>query len=313
MQLTRSSLALAIVALGAAVAQAGPGDARTWEEDFEDNMDPVVSNPADWQYRSTNGSNYSVADGFVTWDGGTSWQLFDSQDHYFNGVTVIEMEWDQHPGIYEGTEDKGVGWWVNAGNDSLTSGTAGWIPINLFLGRDSEGQRLRFSDNFSGDSHDVRVAEGPVRTVTTITILGGANGALVETDIFDSSGEPLFDSYTEPNSVGDYDEAQWFTVTQFGNRSSGLIDYLKVENLPDGLPDLDGDFNGDGAVDAIDYAVWREGLGSDYSSSDFEIWRDNYGQSTSAVATLISSTPEPLTLSGFVLTGLLGVTKRRRT
>lgn len=50
-----------------------------------------------------------------------------------------------------------------------------------------------------------------------------------------------------------------------------------------------GDYNGDGAVDAIDYAVWRETLGSTedlgadgdddgmIDSDDFDLWQANYG------------------------------------
>ena len=57
---------------------------------------------------------------------------------------------------------------------------------------------------------------------------------------------------------------------------------------------LPGDFNNDGFVDAIDYAVWREGLGTIFTSLDYDIWRANFGSSLPATgATQQSGVPEP--------------------
>jgi hypothetical protein len=39
-----------------------------------------------------------------------------------------------------------------------------------------------------------------------------------------------------------------------------------------------GDFNQDGAVDAADYVVWRNELGTIYTQSDYDVWRANFGQ-----------------------------------
>ncbi|MEQ8847476.1 PEP-CTERM sorting domain-containing protein [Botrimarina sp.] len=55
---------------------------------------------------------------------------------------------------------------------------------------------------------------------------------------------------------------------------------------PEGLP---GDFNGDGTVDAADYTVWRDGLGTTYQQSDYDTWAANYGASASGAA----GVPEP--------------------
>ena len=53
---------------------------------------------------------------------------------------------------------------------------------------------------------------------------------------------------------------------------------------------LAGDFNADGVVNAVDYAVWREELGEIYSEPDYDVWVANYGATTPAVA---STVPEP--------------------
>lgn len=40
-----------------------------------------------------------------------------------------------------------------------------------------------------------------------------------------------------------------------------------------GTSGLPGDFNRDGAVDASDYVVWRNGKGIIYTQNDYEVWR----------------------------------------
>jgi hypothetical protein len=41
---------------------------------------------------------------------------------------------------------------------------------------------------------------------------------------------------------------------------------------------LSGDFNLDGSVDAADYVVWRNGLGTAYTQDDYGAWRANFGK-----------------------------------
>lgn len=55
---------------------------------------------------------------------------------------------------------------------------------------------------------------------------------------------------------------------------------------------LAGDFNQDGFVDAADYVVWRDGLGTTFIQADYTDWVSNFG-STSDV--LITAIPEPST------------------
>jgi hypothetical protein len=55
---------------------------------------------------------------------------------------------------------------------------------------------------------------------------------------------------------------------------------------------LPGDFNHDDVVDAADYTVWRDGLDNGYTSDQYQIWKDHFGQSLSsdgggAIATTI--------------------------
>jgi hypothetical protein len=68
-----------------------------------------------------------------------------------------------------------------------------------------------------------------------------------------------------------------------------------------------GDYNDDGTVDAADYVVWRNGLGTTYAESDYEVWRANFGAGSAVSLAgsgaryaftdpLSSAVPEPATL-----------------
>jgi probable HAF family extracellular repeat protein len=83
-------------------------------------------------------------------------------------------------------------------------------------------------------------------------------------------------------------------------------------------PELPGDFNHNGVVDAADYVVWRNGLGSTYTQSDYDLWREHFGQAAGSSALLPSTkspspttVPEPSAVSTVVFF-LLAVVNRRR-
>jgi hypothetical protein len=75
---------------------------------------------------------------------------------------------------------------------------------------------------------------------------------------------------------------------------------------------LAGDFNGDGVVDAADYVVWRNGLGTIFMPGDYNIWREHFGQaagSGAAVsAALTVAVPEP---SSILLLAVVFLLKRK--
>jgi WD40 repeat protein len=81
-----------------------------------------------------------------------------------------------------------------------------------------------------------------------------------------------------------------------------------------------GDFNNDGTVDAADYVVWRNGMGTTHTQADFNTWRANFGKTLASAkgATLAEgnsmapAVPEPVSLvSMFYGLGALITTHRR--
>jgi autotransporter-associated beta strand protein len=55
-----------------------------------------------------------------------------------------------------------------------------------------------------------------------------------------------------------------------------------------------GDFNHDGTVDGGDYVVWRKGLGTKYTGTDYDSWRANFGKTyANGAGAALSAVPEP--------------------
>ena len=88
-----------------------------------------------------------------------------------------------------------------------------------------------------------------------------------------------------------------------------------------------GDYNGDGSVDAADYTLWRDTLGSNedlradgngdrvVDSSDYDIWKSAFGTESSLGAAAVGPAgkmaPEPATV-GLLLVGCMLFTRRNR-
>lgn len=74
--------------------------------------------------------------------------------------------------------------------------------------------------------------------------------------------------------------------------SAGSATLALVQPSNDSLP---GDFNHDGTVDAIDYTVWRDGLGNEHDEDDYLKWKSHFGQSQGggSMNLATSAVPEP--------------------
>ena len=99
-----------------------------------------------------------------------------------------------------------------------------------------------------------------------------------------------------------------------------LSSSLSAAELDDLFAVLPGDYNGDAVVDAADYTVWRNTLGSlselaadgdgsgEVDEADFAIWKTNFGQTPGSGAAASAAVPEPassaLTCVGLVISSL---------
>lgn len=182
-------------------------------------------------------------------------------------------------------------------------------------------------DGNNGGNYAVRLFDADAQADAQAADLGANNGGVNLIVLrFNLSATPGGDSLTvwrnpvlraEPTSGGftatDLDLS--FTTTAFSR--SGGDGVLRLDELRMGPTyasvisqfqfTLAGDFNGDGAVDAADYVVWRDGLGGLFSEADFATWTANYGAAATVATTSASSVvPEPPSIALLLLSQLYG-------
>ena len=89
--------------------------------------------------------------------------------------------------------------------------------------------------------------------------------------------------------------------------------YITGEVTLAAAPGFPGDFNSNGVVDAADYTVWRDSLGTTYAQADYDIWRSHFGQTAGggSAAGANAAVPEPATAVMLIL-ATVGVCSRRR-
>jgi hypothetical protein len=94
-----------------------------------------------------------------------------------------------------------------------------------------------------------------------------------------------------------------------GGVSQWAQDHLRI------IPGIPGDYNANGIVDAADYAVWRKGLGTTYTSQQYNVWRAHFGQpiGTGSDASVSATVPEPATLMMVVMAMIVMYSRQRAT
>jgi hypothetical protein len=77
-------------------------------------------------------------------------------------------------------------------------------------------------------------------------------------------------------------------------------------------PIIPGDFNHNLIVDAADYVVWREGLGTLFTPADYDVWQANFGRSANVGGGNVegASAPEPTPLILLTLAAMIGMLRR---
>ena len=109
------------------------------------------------------------------------------------------------------------------------------------------------------------------------------NGARFVEDYFRNELELDLGSWTLSTVISVSDDGQTFVGR--GTNPDGQHDYWLVTT-----PLLSGDFNLDGTVDTADYVVWRKNGGL---PEEYDLWRANFGKSSSGTAALSATIPEP--------------------
>lgn len=215
--------------------------------------------------------------------GGTG-EFFDIDRLYLTDVSPIVDTVD--PLTLRVNTTTGQTWIVNASSESysfdsyrITSSTNSLLP--------TDGNWSSLSDQaidaVDGDDIDSIVGNGIGETWDEAG--GSSSGVLAESFLLGSSTL----APTEMLSLGRAVASGGSPALEFSYRraDTGAVITGLLEFVEGGLA---GDFNNDGSVDAADYTVWRDGLGTTFTPADYVVWRSNYGQSASLMD---SATPAP--------------------
>jgi hypothetical protein len=74
---------------------------------------------------------------------------------------------------------------------------------------------------------------------------------------------------------------------------------------------LPGDYNDDGSVDAADYVVIRQGLGTEYTETDMDLWRAHFGETAGGGSLANAAVPEQGAVVMVFTAGILSLVRRR--
>jgi hypothetical protein len=149
------------------------------------------------------------------------------------------------------------------------------VPVDADLGEREQGSIIEHTFTVSSSAGPVtwnNLVVSPGSQMPTIAPVLMADG----TFNWDSAGSPI-GLYTFAATV----------IDLFGTADG----HVSVSLVP-----FPGNYNGNSTVDAADYVVWREGLGSIYTQADYDVWRANFGRSAGGGAGEIVSSlaiPEP--------------------
>jgi hypothetical protein len=98
-----------------------------------------------------------------------------------------------------------------------------------------------------------------------------------------------------------------------------LIDELRIGDTwqdvtPMAIAGIPGDFNHNGVVDAADYVVWRNGLGTTYTQADYNAWRTHFGLIAGRGSAIgaNAAVPEPATVPLLIFAATFRCLRLRR-
>ena len=187
------------------------------------------------------------------------------------------------------------------------------IPATLDVG---EAFQL---DVTVSNAADVLAAIGADELDYTLSATGSLSGSASGTDAALAGGDVLqvlFDTSSPGLKTGSI-------VVSSGSQgvANGYVEIdVSYEVLAAGLL---GDYNEDGIVDAADYSVWRDQLGSPTAlpndnspgvgEDDYARWKAHFGEMAGdGILASVGAVPEPATVWGLLIGGLAGLTLRRR-
>ncbi|WP_197531072.1 PEP-CTERM sorting domain-containing protein [Posidoniimonas corsicana] len=198
------------------------------------------------------------------------------------------------------------------------------IPREYFTAPVGEPLAFRFT---ARNAADVAIDIAADELDLVLTAVGNSVGSGEITDtLLVSDGAVDYGFQVDTSTLG----GKFLTVTAYGYHTAELSTLAWSQA---GIV-FEGDYNGDGSVDAADYTVWRENVGNDLYAMhnvaitwaeheslpenrrtiglpEYELWRDNYGRRLSDIVGAATAVPEPAAVA-LLLAGSLATGWRRR-
>jgi hypothetical protein len=174
---------------------------------------------------------------------------------------------------------------------------------NLIMGNDAFGLEIqettgvsllgdRITNNGDGGIHFIQnVAQAVISSNPSNPTIVTSNGD------YEIYNEQIYELTTDPLARGNVDARHvWWGTTDIAAIQARIFDFFDdsfkgivfTDPVTPSMPS-DGDFNGDRAVDAADYVVWRKRGGV---AAEYQVWRSRFGTSP----TIAASVPEPMSL-----------------
>ncbi len=203
----------------------------------------------------------------------------------FGPPNVSEGDWYHASAVSDGSTlslylanaTQGTGYQLVAQTDMTLSGSTNtamatpagaggdWVAGNWTVGRGMFNGG--HGDRAFGFIDEVRISSNAVPLTEMLHFSGGQNLSIevntttgMVTLKNNSSGAVTLDYYEITSDAGALKKTSWNS--------------LDDQNVAVAPP---GDYSGNGVVDAADYTVWRDGLGTTYGQADYDVWVDNYG------------------------------------
>jgi hypothetical protein len=204
---------------------------------------------------------------------------------------------------------------------NFTGGQAGDSAIaNLRYLLDASGKNLKYP---GGPVVEAHLTGPPVGDIQIDAILSDASQAIDSTLLQPNGAGTVYRGVLDSGTPLDLEHVRvidFIFVALASSDTRLVIDAIRVG------PDLPGDYNNDGSVDAADYVVWRDNqgttntlpndpLGGTIGPAQYDQWRANFGAlaGPSAAGDRTSPVPEPSSVVSFLLAslGLLWCRKSR--
>jgi hypothetical protein len=144
----------------------------------------------------------------------------------------------------------------------------------------------RDSNNSVGDPIITQLPNLNTQDGSTVTMIQYIDGERYETNSGDKRpAEVLFyriegGGHTWPSGMNHPEFLG--NVNRDINATEEIWKFFSRHELPAVMPAAAGDYNQNGSVDAADYVVWRNGVGTTYAQGDYDVWRAHFGRAPSA-------------------------------